>query len=81
MADPQILTTLWRKQAGIENAMPAYEKRIGEARRDLAAINAAILSRCVCYRCRKHPSPNFLFFNQLHRAPAAKREPSRLLER
>src|SRR5438034_613739 len=42
MADPQVLTTLRRKQAEIENAIAAYEKRAEEARRDLAAINAAI---------------------------------------
>ena len=33
MADPQVLTTLRRKQAEIENAIGAYEKRAGEARR------------------------------------------------
>src|SRR5436190_21189401 len=42
MADPQVLTTLRRKQAEIENAIAAYEKRAEEARRDLAAIDAAI---------------------------------------
>jgi hypothetical protein len=42
MADPQVLTTLRRKQAEIENAIAAYEKRAEEARRDLVAINAAI---------------------------------------
>jgi hypothetical protein len=42
MADPQILTTLRRKQSDIESAIVAYEKRIEEARRDLSAINAAI---------------------------------------
>src|SRR6185369_13922640 len=42
MADPQVLTTLRRKQDEIENAIAAYEKRAEEARRDLAAINAAI---------------------------------------
>jgi len=41
MADP-VLTTLRRKRAEIENAIAAYEKRADEARRDLAAINAAI---------------------------------------
>jgi hypothetical protein len=42
MADPQVLTTLRRKQAEIENAIAAYEKRAEEARRDLAAINATV---------------------------------------
>ena len=42
MADPQVLTTLRRKQAEIENAIAAYEKRAEEARRDLSAINAVI---------------------------------------
>ena len=42
MADPQILTTLRRKQAEIENAIAAYEKRAEEARRDRSAINAVI---------------------------------------
>ena len=37
MADPQVLTTLRRKQAEIENAIGAYEKRAKEARRDLSA--------------------------------------------
>src|SRR6476661_829737 len=38
MQEPQVLTTLRRKQADIENAIAAYEKRAEEARRDLAAI-------------------------------------------
>jgi hypothetical protein len=42
MTDPQVLTTLRRKQAEIEGAIVAYEKKAEEARRDLAAINAAI---------------------------------------
>ena len=42
MADPRVLTTHRRKQAEIENAIAAYEKRAEEARRDLAAINAAM---------------------------------------
>ena len=42
MPDPQILNTLRRKQLNIESAIAAYEKRIEEARPDLAAINAAI---------------------------------------
>jgi hypothetical protein len=37
MADPHVLTTLRRKQAEIENAIGAYEKRAEEARHDLAA--------------------------------------------
>ena len=41
MADP-VVTTLRRKRAEIENAIAAYEKRADEARRDLAAIDAAI---------------------------------------
>jgi septal ring factor EnvC (AmiA/AmiB activator) len=44
MADPQVLTTLRRKQAEIENAIAAYEKRAEEARRDLAAIRAFAVS-------------------------------------
>jgi len=42
MADPQILTTLRRKQADIEEAIAAYEAKIEEARRDLSAVNATI---------------------------------------
>jgi len=42
MADPQVLTTLRRKRAEIENAIVAYEKRLKEARRDLAHVNATI---------------------------------------
>src|SRR4051794_38838366 len=42
MADPQVLTTLRRNQAEIEGAIGAYERKAEEARRDLAAINAAI---------------------------------------
>jgi hypothetical protein len=42
MADPQVLNTLRRKQAEIEGAIAAYERKAEEARKDLAAINAAI---------------------------------------
>jgi hypothetical protein len=42
MADPQVLNTLRRKQADIENSIAAYEKPAEEARRALVAINAAI---------------------------------------
>ena len=42
MADPHVLTTLRRKRAEIENAIATYEKRLSEARRDLAHVNATI---------------------------------------
>src|SRR5436190_585027 len=50
MADPQVLTTPRRKQAEIENAIGAYEKRAEEARRDLATRSrsaTANRSRCL----------------------------------
>lgn len=42
MADPQILTTLRRKRDNIERGIAAYEKKIKQARRDLANVNATL---------------------------------------
>src|SRR3990172_2555275 len=42
MAEPQIVTTLTRKRAEIEKAIASYEKRIAQARRDLAHVNATL---------------------------------------
>lgn len=42
MTEPQVLSTLRRKQSEIEGAIAAYEKRIEQARRDLAAVNATL---------------------------------------
>lgn len=42
MSDPQVVVTLRRKRDQIENAIAAYEKRLLEARRDLAHVNATI---------------------------------------
>jgi len=42
MAEIRTVTTLRHKQREIENAIAGYEKRLQQARADLAAINAAI---------------------------------------
>ena len=42
MADPQVLSTLRRKRNEIERVIVTYEKRLTEARRDLAHVNATI---------------------------------------
>lgn len=42
MADPQILTTLRRKRDEIETHIKAAEKRLEQARHDLAHVNATI---------------------------------------
>jgi hypothetical protein len=42
MADPQVLTTLRAKQAEIETYIADCEKRLGQARADLAHVNATI---------------------------------------
>ena len=42
MAEPQIVTTLTRKRDEIEAAIIAYEKRIADAKRDLAAVAATL---------------------------------------
>ena len=42
MADPQIVTTLTRKRDEIEATIIAYEKRIADAKRDLAAVAATL---------------------------------------
>jgi hypothetical protein len=72
MADPQVLTTLRRKQAEIENVIAAYEKRAEEARRDLAAINAAIrLFSVGLTGCCGRPSRFGLFMHWRSNANAA----------
>lgn len=43
MADPQIVNTLRRKRDEIERAIAAYEKKIEQARRDLAGVNATLV--------------------------------------
>ena len=42
MADLHIVTTLQRKRDEIERAIAAYEKKIAQARRDLAHVNATL---------------------------------------
>jgi len=42
MAEPQIVTTLRRKRDEIERAIAAYEKKIEQARIDLASVNATL---------------------------------------
>lgn len=42
MPDPQVLTTLRRKRDEIERMIVTYEKRLSEARRDLAHVSATI---------------------------------------
>lgn len=42
MSDPNVLKTLRRKRDDIENAIVTYEKRLAEARADLAHVNATI---------------------------------------
>ncbi len=42
MTDPQVLSTLKRKRREIENVIVTYEKRLAEARRDLAHVSATI---------------------------------------
>lgn len=42
MADPQILTTLRRKQDEIETVIAVYEAKIEDAKRDQFAVNATL---------------------------------------
>ena len=42
MSDPQILSTLRRKRDEIEAAIIAYESKIEDAKRDLAAVAATL---------------------------------------
>lgn len=42
MSEPNVLRTLTRKRAEIENVIATYEKRLTEARRDLAHVSATI---------------------------------------
>ena len=42
MAEPQIVNTLRSKRDDIEAAILAYEKRLEQARRDLAHVNATL---------------------------------------
>lgn len=42
MANPQVLSTLRRKRNEIERVIVTYEKRLTEARRDLAHVNATV---------------------------------------
>ena len=42
MSDPNVLRTLRRKRDEIEQTIVTYQKRIDEARRDLAHVNATI---------------------------------------
>ena len=42
MADPHVLSTLKRKRDEIESVIVTYEKRLAEARRDLAHVSATI---------------------------------------
>jgi hypothetical protein len=42
MAEPHVLSSLHRKRDEIESVIATYEKRLSEARRDLAHVNATI---------------------------------------
>lgn len=42
MSNPNVLKTLHRKRDDIENAIVTYEKRLAEARTNLAHVNATI---------------------------------------
>lgn len=42
VADPQVISTLVRKQREIERAILTYEKKLDQARRDLSHVNATL---------------------------------------
>lgn len=62
MADPQIVSTLTRKQREVERAILTYEKKLEQARLDLSHINATLR----LFKVNGEPS-EFPVYVDLHR--------------